>query len=276
MLISLLLNNRRENHRIYLLHSGLQPEDINSLSLFIRNIGNAELLSINVNELIVINAPEMKWWSREMYYRLFAADIIAEKRALWLDADIIVNSDISSFYYQDLEGNCLCVCRGNNQTGVGRLQLPKDHIYFNSGVLLMDLERIREHYNKSDFIRCLEMYCDVLEAPDQDVLNIVFHGKTKYEDERLYNHEVFGFSVIDKAEVSYIYNDAKIIHYNGPIKPWNYKGANWADKLWWRYELKRRRYFSWIKYMICNTPVKAFYCFRELYYIIRGQLLKLC
>lgn len=47
--------------------------------------------------------------------------------------------------------------------------------YFNSGVLVLDLDRMREEDAEVRLLHVIEEHNELLEHPDQDALNIVFH-----------------------------------------------------------------------------------------------------
>ena len=71
-----------------------------------------------------------------------------------LDADIVLCGSIREFYYQSFENNLIVACQDalcDDEEIVkikDNLGLPKEHIYFNSGVLLLNIEELRKK-NKS-------------------------------------------------------------------------------------------------------------------------------
>lgn len=266
-----------EAFTVYLLYSRISEGKLHELSAWIHTKCHADLVPIYVLPQIFENAPKEKWWSEEMYYRLLAFEMLPRdvQRALWLDADIVVSANLYEFYYKDFQNNYAIVCRGGNQALKSNLVLPSEHIYFNSGVILFNLEVLRNKFSAPQIFRVIENNKERLKAPDQDILNILFCGHVEYEDEAIYNHETFGFHVIPKKEMAVLNNDAKIIHFTGPIKPWNPKGANWADGLWWKYEIARGRWKEYIRYRILNAPVKVYHIGREVYYMILAQINKI-
>ena len=274
MLQSLLVNNDIFV-KAYLLHKHLSREKVEDLKCFVSSHGHGRLIEIQIPESSFNDAPKLKWWSEETYYRLLASDLIPEDRALWLDADVIVNKSITDFYSQDISDVYAVVCKGSNQTGKERLGLPESHVYFNSGVILYNLKLLRKRLDAQDIFDCLNQYKDKLSALDQDILNILFSEHICYADEQIYNHETLGFSVLTREEMNCIFHKACIIHFIGPLKPWNYKGANWADKLWWKYERQRGRTVQYVKYKILNFPTKLYYICREIIFIGQAQINKL-
>lgn len=266
-----------EHFRVYLLYSRISECKLQEFAAWVEQRCHAEFRPVKISPELFKNAPRQKWWTEEMYYRLVAFDILPEDvdRALWLDADIIVNGNIDAFYNQSFDNTYAVVCKGSNQAMKHSLDLPDSHIYFSSGVILFNFQKIRTDFTVSFIFSCIETHHQYLKAPDQDILNILFHDCVKYADERIYNCETFGFSVISREDLSILKNCSKIIHFTGRIKPWKPGGANWADTLWWKYELKRGRILEYFRYRIQSLPHKGYYIGRELYYMFTAQFRKI-
>lgn len=262
--------HHKEYFKIYLLYSQISNKSLQELRDWVETSCHAELNCLYVDASLFANAPKQKWWSNEIYYRLLAFDILplTVERALWLDSDIIINGNIDCFYDQSFDNNYAVVCRGCNQELKSNLGLPDEHIYFNSGVILYNIEKIRADFRVQDIFDCIDKYKDKLKAPDQDILNILFASHLKYADEAIYNNETFGNYVLSKDKLKILHTQAKIIHFNGPVKPWNPRGVNWADDLWWKYERKRGRKTDFFQYKLQNFPIKIFCYLREFYYLL--------
>lgn len=186
--------------------------------------------------------PTTENWSREMYYRLLLGEMIPKEinRVLYLDVDIIVNGNLSEFYFQELDNMELAVAddpmiQGNFSLEQQELFRDMESVrYFNSGVLLYDLEVIRKSYTFLTYIDVARQYQYRLTNPDQDLLNYVHMGKVKYVDNTKYNL----FSQIAEMEYGgyeYVARHGIIIHFAGR-KPWNYSGVHYStEKIWWDY-----------------------------------------
>lgn len=92
--------------------------------------------------------------------------------------------------------------------------LAESHIYFNTGVLLYNLEKIRRDIHKAKLRNIISRYVSHLKYPDQDLLNKIFEGKVKYADGRIYNNQFYGKPYEDYIE------DACMLHYVYIYKPW--------------------------------------------------------
>ena len=267
-----------EELSVYLLQSSISPKKLEDLHRFVNKKCHGKLNVVCIDRSLFANVPKCKWLSEETYYRLVSFGLLPKsmERVLWLDADMIIKGDVTELYTQDFEGNYAVVCAEDTKKNHLRLGLSEDHRYFNAGVILYNLNAIREHLVVQDVFDCIEEHRDHLDLMDQDVLNVLFENKVKDVDAATYNNETFGFNVLGKEKMTELRDRARIIHYIGSMKPWNYKGANWADKYWWRYEMKRGgRTGAMIKYRCLNAPVKLWHLVREVYYLVLGQMKKI-
>ena len=71
MLWSLAFNNRDQGFRIFLMHSSIPQNEIDELRNYMDSF-RQELVVITVPAEYFDNAPVVKHYSREMYYRLLA------------------------------------------------------------------------------------------------------------------------------------------------------------------------------------------------------------
>ncbi len=100
--------------------------------------------------------------------RLFSDKVNEIKgKVLYLDTDVLALSDFSSFYETDIKGYDLAGCADRYGSLVFGNILKRD--YFNSGVLLLNMDQIR----KDDlFSKCRKMCRDEkMFMPDQSALN---------------------------------------------------------------------------------------------------------
>lgn len=276
MLFSLAQNNSCQLD-IYLLYNQLSEKYILQLNAHVSQKCNGKLYPIYVDASLLPDAPLQKYWSVEMYFRLLACELLPQnlERILWLDGDIIVNRSIEEFYEQDLQDNLISACQGCNNSGIMRLGLNPAHLYFNSGVILFDLQKCRSIFTLFNIQNTIRTYKEKLKAPDQDILNILCQNNVKYVSANKYNNECFGDHVFSAEKMKFLKEEACIIHFDGPMKPWNPRGVNWADRFWWRYARKQGLIAQWLSYRIRNFPIKLKYLVRELFYMGRAQLNKL-
>ena len=173
------------------------------------------------------------YYSDAIYYRMFIAEMFpALKRAVYLDSDIVINTDIAKLYFTNIGDNILGAVTDESvmSQDVFR-EYVKKHVkmkhsedYFNSGVLVMNLERMREDKIKDQFIALLCKYNFKTVAPDQDYLNFLCRGKIHYLD-RGWNKHAISENSIDRDELY-------LMHFNMFNKPWKYEGVQNEDLFW--------------------------------------------
>ena len=177
--------------------------------------------------------PTTKNWSVAMYFRFVIGDYFAGRQAriLYLDADIVCKGDIRGLAEADLAG---CVAGAVAERDekwwamrAGSLACPAlAGGYFNSGVLLIDIQRWQAERVSG---KAMEMLSDSaitrrLSYMDQDILNMILLGKVKFLDAK-YNTQFSLNYELKPRYVSPIVEETVLIHYVGPTKPWHY----WAS-----------------------------------------------
>lgn len=266
-LFSLRLHTKEEII-VYLINHSLSAESTEKLGEYLKKKCDIKLHTIDTKETCLDNFPIINSnFCIEMYYRILAQFIIPNtvNRILWLDVDMIIQKDLSEFYWQDFDGNKLIACcdRQNMDKLVlerkDALGLERDYQYFNSGVLLMNIALLREGLSQRDLIKECEKYIDVLFWGDQDLLNLLYGNSTKIVDWKKYNFQINGERFIPEAFVS----KASILHYTTGRKPWNYKYLASSSKYYWKVKIKQG---SWIE-LFYLIPMGIVY--QSIYYLTR-------
>ena len=105
MLKSMFLNNPEEHFRVFLMHSRLAPDHVDGITAFVERNGHT-LSEVRIGEECFCDAPVVKHYTKEMYYRLLAFRYLPPelRRILYLDPDILVINPIRSLYDTDLSG----------------------------------------------------------------------------------------------------------------------------------------------------------------------------
>lgn len=243
MLFSL-RRHTKEEATVYLMNHSLQTDEIASFRQYLEKRCKMVLEIVNVQDDIFNAFPsELGHYKIEMYYRILAQFLLPATldRVLWLDADIIVMKDVAPFYHQEFEDNMLVVCPDSNnglpdvQNCIHTLGLPEDHVYFNSGVLLMNLEQLREKTKSQEILQQCHSLKDKLTYPDQDLLNVLYANQVKYAPWKQYNYQVGMCKRIPKEDIKQIV----ILHYTSYKKPWNYVYLTSSSRYYWKVRFKQ-------------------------------------
>ena len=231
MLRSLLDAHPHKALHIYVVHSSLTQEHFD----FVKNTLNAPLLhlhDVRVPEDFLSDAPVTFHFSKEMYYRIFAATLLPEsvERALYLDPDMIILSSLDELYQMDMGDQLFAAARSINKVSEAtfkvRLNMPLDSGYFNSGVLLMNLSALRREQNPDEVLRYIDEHRHRLVLPDQDALNALYHDRTVLLDPMRYNFDARYYPLLHTASAGQISLEnmpvsTYIVHYCGKQKPWH-------------------------------------------------------
>lgn len=159
------------------------------------------------------------------YGRLFLHELLAKvEKVIYLDCDLLVTGDLAEIYLTPLNGFALAAVRDTVIPTVGHeweslvKDLPglrPDEPYFNAGVLLLNLTKLRD-------LDASALYAQLLrnvEAryADQSVLNGVFHGQWKAIPARWNRQVQLGreFSVFPDRPRA-------IWHFASKLKPWHF------------------------------------------------------
>ena len=123
-------------------------------------------------------------------FRVMLPELLPDiSKIIYLDADLLVNRDIKELWDIDIQNYCLAAVPDYSTVNgletpypVAKQEVPASH-YFNTGVLCMNLDRIRAKGSMHEkVLNYLEENPDA-RLFDQDALNAVYGGETFLVDE---------------------------------------------------------------------------------------------
>lgn len=186
--------------------------------------------------------------------KLFIAECLPHlNKVLYLDADTLVQEDLSRVYKTNLWGKYVAAVKDGLMyqapEHMTELQLKNPDFYFNSGVMLLNLKNIR----KDDIMRKSVIYFNTHNEVfgDQDVLNSVFDGKvtplsyrynciSTFFEERTADFLTEFWQEKVWNEPQRAYKNAAILHFAGH-KPWTPMFADpYLKWLWQQYAEKTK------------------------------------
>lgn len=194
---------------------------------------NLKIMFFDVDDSTFANAKPVSRIPVTSFYRLIISDVLKEdEKCLFLDGDLIVNTDLQHLYSQDMgdayiagvrDGMFWCapdsaVCHFDTYG----FQNP--YSYVNAGVMLFHLSKIREDRLQDQFLKCMDTYYLYM---DQDILNKVCEGKIQLLDLK---YNFFSWRRNEKIGEK----EWKILHFVGADKPWENIRVRGA-KEWWLY-----------------------------------------
>lgn len=169
-------------------------------------------------------------------------------KCIYLDGDTLIKKSLEDLYDLDLGDNYVAAVPDYPQViyEKPRIDLGMQEKYFNSGVMVLNLKKIREDGISDKLIEEKRNRVDD-SLMDQNVLNVVFEKHKillpiKYNccllnlerSQKNYSIEKINkLNNTDYRTVSEIMDDAYIIHFSSKDKPWKYYDVSLADK--WLY-----------------------------------------
>lgn len=192
------------------------------------NLGTVKFIDFDLEKVNKLRSTLLVK-SKSPYARFFIPEYLPEvSRCIYLDTDLIVCSDLNNLQTLDLQGkSSACVVDGGIATPEQqlrlrtKLKLQNPLQYFNSGVILMDLDAWRHRDIQAKALDIANENYDLLDQMDQDALNMVLAGDWLSLDPKWNT---------SKGNAGADFSDG-IIHFLGKVKPWHADyAANFQDR----------------------------------------------
>jgi len=203
----------------------------------------ATIRFINISKEIVEGFPvgldnQPAHISIAAYYRLFLGELLPKtiSKVIYLDCDLICLSSLQELWNIELDDAplaCVNDMPRHWQHPQIRLGYDESFPYFNSGVLLINLDYWRSSNVVDDFKRFIIESPEKLELHDQDVLNYVFHENALFippkfnATDTLFHKEFLNEKFpCSGAEVYDARYNPVIVHFTYKNKPWIKGGSH--------------------------------------------------
>ena len=258
LLTSIHVSNPGVGAGIYLMHRGISEKKLLRLSSCLEAVG-FRLFPVAVDERMFMNAPSTKQYPQEMYYRLLASSMLPGNldRILYLDPDTLVVNSLEKLWKTDIGGFLFAAAAHTGKTelanNINRLRLKTENDYFNSGVLLINLERCRKEVRAEDIFKYVEDHSSSLLLPDQDILNALYWDRIRKLDDSIWNYDARNYSnyllrSFGKADTAWVMENTAIFHFCGKAKPWK-KRYNYRFGVLYRHYMQlSRAYFPGLSF----------------------------
>ena len=222
-------------YKAIVLHDNLSDANIKKLKSLETENFQIELTPMKANFEVLddrmSNRLRCDYFTLTIYFRLFIPAMFPEyDKGIYIDSDVVLTDDIAKLFDTDIGDNFIGACNDLSIADIPPLVAYTENAvgvkgkeYINSGVLLMNLKKMRECDFEGHFLNLLNTYHFDSIAPDQDYINAMCNGKIYYLDE-----------VWDAMpnEAKPPIKDTKIIHYNLFSKPWCYDNIQYEEFFW--------------------------------------------
>jgi lipopolysaccharide biosynthesis glycosyltransferase len=241
-----------ENVTVHLLHDGSLHGDVgvDRVAAMVDSAG--AVLSVHAVDSGAVRAlSATDRYGTVVWLRFLLPELLPDvDRVLYLDADTLVVSALAPLHACDLHSAPFAavanVVQPSQRARIRDLGIEDHRRFLNSGVLLLDLERMRAEEATATLLSVAATRTRDLLWPDQDTLNLVFAGRWHPLHPRwnaqytLWSSpdvaaDVFGDALADEARRS-----PAILHFEGPTvcKPWHALNSHpWRQA--WRATLER-------------------------------------
>lgn len=259
MLTSLFENNKSIDFNVVMLSEGISKDNLEKLKYTFKKYNqNLELKLIDNTSLE--KAPISHHISVSTYYRLLLPNYVSEEidKILYLDSDIIVRSSIKELWQVDITDKFHAAsCEDTTIEHKRQIGLFEDALYFNAGVLLINLKKWREMNFSQQAITHLNLNFDKLKYWDQDVLNsitgedfVFLHPKWN-ATESIFKEKTWRY-IISCEELRQIKKDPNIVHFTGGgnNKPWFYECVHPFKREYYYYLGKTK----WLGFVPVGNP----------------------
>ncbi|HEM3632016.1 TPA: glycosyltransferase [Streptococcus suis] len=211
---------------VYVVYRNLSYQNVSSLKKFCEYLKAVNIFFVEVPKDIETRLAKISTENillpLETYLRLLLPLLLPHlDRIIYIDTDILVVNSLEELWNFDLRGACLGAIKDRafilRKNSWPYYFLPQNaENYFNAGVLLLDLEILRQHSVMERVIEFSIWNAENLLMADQDALNYCLGNSVSYLDDR-YNYVVQNFTSSPRSV-----EEVTLIHYCGyhDPKPW--------------------------------------------------------
>lgn len=228
MMTSLLENSKNSNDiTFHILHDGLSEINKKKLTEVVSKYHSY------INFYLIDKEGFMDFGLRDMshvaYYKVIIPSVLdySISKAIFLDCDVIVKDDINKLWKMNIDNYHLAAVKDIGFDRHDELGIPENEIYFNSGVMLLNLEKWRNENITDAVLNFIILNSKKTTLHDQDALNAILYNtwyplhpkwnqQTKFFNKQITTH------AFNQSERLFAMTNPSIIHYTGPSKPWHY------------------------------------------------------
>lgn len=250
MMLSLCKSNMNEVVTFHIVCDESVNEHVKAqLKDVIKNFTDKSIIFYYINGEQFNKYPNLSNWylSKAAYYRLFLTEILPDSldKVLYLDCDLLVLQSLGNIWDINLKGFALAAIIDSlecyNVNYYNRLRYSPSKLYFNSGVMLVNLKYWRDNNALAQFMNYLRDYSDRIVSHDQDILNVVFQDSKlllpiKFNLQEGFLYKKRRFYYWDFAEdFDDSINNPVILHYT-VYKPWQKICKNPKKDVFFKYQ----------------------------------------
>lgn len=231
---SLIEHSSPENHYVIkVLYVNITDENQAKIKKYERDNLSIEFVDLNYYiDKVKDQLYTRDYYTQTTYFRLFIPELYPQyDKALYLDGDIVILSDVADLYNIDIGDNLVAA------TPDGAVQITdvfQEYVekvvgladynnYFNAGIVVMNLDELRKFKFHEKFLYLLQTVKYTV-AQDQDYLNRLCKGRAKIIPDTWDRMPLIGDTVPRE--------NLHIVHYNLSYKPWHFDDILYEEYFW--------------------------------------------
>lgn len=227
-------SNNEDFHKFYIVNTDLQEDSKRKLEK-LKKIKNFEIEYVNFDRTLIKCVPPNVGVhiSEETNCRLKTAYMLPNvNKVICMDCDLIVLKSLKELWdtdIKDYESACTLDLPHSSDEVKTKANLKN---YFNSGVMLANLTKWREHDTEGKIFAGIEKYSKILRYPDQDSLNIGINENMKQLEYKYNVLAAFTDCYPQEVQQAGELDNPVVVHWAGATKPWNLPEIKYADAYW--------------------------------------------
>jgi lipopolysaccharide biosynthesis glycosyltransferase len=180
------LDAAREVH-LKVLDGGMSQSTKGTLSRLIdRARESVRLEFVTVDPAVFAKATRGPGQSHMAYCRIMLPHLLHVPRLVYLDCDVLVFRDLAQLFDLELApGKVLAAARDSQTLSLAddsltitdAINLPREGAYFNSGIMLMNLDELRRQHFFRRSVEFLNRWSGKYRFWDQSAINFLLHGQ---------------------------------------------------------------------------------------------------
>lgn len=253
----------------YILDGGISDDNKSKFNE-LKTIKNCNIEFVQIDESMFEDYKKVathKYISIATYYRLRLATLLPNiKRIVYFDCDMVINASLKELFYTELGDNVIAGVKDINKR-----MLEQNPNYINAGMVLFDLEKIREENIEQKFYDYTNEHFETIKVGDQEIINEVLKNRIKIVDD---NWNVQSSNFINRSSYT---SNPKVIHYVARKKPWHFASFSYHRDYYFKYlqltpwKLSSKELFYWTKVnqvvsLLKYFQYRPFFLFRPRFY----------
>lgn len=291
MLVSLLKRNPGAD--VWFMHSpAMDRKSLQQLGEMVSCFGG-QFHPVEIPDAWIEGLPGIRGIPPIMWYRVFLPYILPSvDKVLYLDADTLILDTVDELWETDICHCYVAAVRNVFEKTVKdwprKMGLDNPEGYFNSGVMLMNLKKMRQDRVPDKLVSLGRAPEQRLNWPDQDALNVVLGKKSRLLEPKWNCQNSFFYlpeatAAFGKEVLSETLHKPRIIHFEGAgiVKPWHYLSKHPYRKMylqmrgltpWPDVEFEGRTFLNRVLRVL---PTRVTISLLQLIYNVRQKLRKL-